>query len=350
MGELDENQQARLFDALLSDAEKWNTAPRAQARRAADTDDVVAEDLSLIVSLREVRLPRSETEFARARVGQRLANMMQAEPGPPPVVGRVQSARAWLRAVTAPPARAARVTAPQRPQDQRDQRGAPAAYSPIGATLRRAAAFAAVAMVAACVSLAGASVASAHALPESPLYGVKRAEETTLLALAWNDESKGQTLAMIANHRLTEAAAEADQRRNTEARALLGEFDTAMGKLIDLTAHAQAIHEDSSDLASAVQATLEAERNTAAQAAAHGETAFAEAANASMRAAKAHIQQAGIELPGKSGQNNGNKGSGQNNGKGSSQGSNSGRPTPPVSVTPGATHTPHTGQSNGSGG
>lgn len=338
MGELDENQQARLFDALLNDAEKWNTAPRAQARRAAETDETVAENLSLIVSLREVSLPRSETEFARSRVGQRVADLMRSEPAPPPST-RAQSARAWLRAVTSPPARAARVTTPQRQRRS-------AATQPIGATLRRLSAFAAVAMTLAFVLLAGGSVASAHALPESPFYSVKRAEEATLLALAWNDDSKGQTLAMIANHRITEATTEVSQRHSAEARALLGEFDTALGQLIDLTAHAQVTHENASNLASAVLTTLDAERNAAAQATAHGDAAFAAAANASVAAAKAHIQRAGIELPGKSGQNNGNnKGSGQNNDKGSGQNSSAGKPQQTPSA--GATHTPHAGSGGG---
>jgi len=337
MGEMDENQQTRLFDTLLNEAEKWNTAPRAQARRAVEADQTVADDLSLIVALREMKPPRSETEFARARVGQRLANLMSAEPMTPPATSR---ARAWLRAVTSPPARAARPTAPPAVRTT----GAPAMEQPLGVALRRISALAAVALTIAFVLLAGASVASAHALPESPFYSVKRAEEATLLALAWNDESKGQTLAMIANHRITEAVAEADQRHNAEAHLLLGEFDTALGSLIDLTAHAQATHEDTRALVSAVQTTLEAERNAAAQARAHGELAFAAEANASVAAATAHIQRVGVPIHVKSGQDNSNKG---NNSKGSGQNNGPGSTTGKPEQTPGvsATHTPHTGQS-----
>jgi hypothetical protein len=208
------------------------------------------------------------------------------------------------------------------------------------------------------VSFMGASMASAHALPESPFYGVKRAEEATLLALAWNDDSKGQTLAMIAHHRITEAVAEADQGHDAEARALLAQFDTALGQLIDLTAHAQAIHENASSLTSAMQTTLEAERNAAAQAAAHGETAFAAAANVSVQAASDHIQQAGVDVPGKSNQSSSNnKGSGKSGGNSGGQGSSNGSGNGNGSngkpqQTPGAnaTHTPHPGQNNGSGG
>ena len=342
MGELDDNQQARLFDALLSDAEQWHTPPRAQARRAAETDETVAEDLSLIVALRDVKPARDEAEFARARVAQRLAAVMRSEPGPLPVVTQPQGARAWLRALTAPPATTARrVTAgPASARARHD--AAPEQRSRIGETLGRLAMVAVALLVVGFGLLAGASVASAHALPESPFYGVKRAEESTLLALSWTDDSKGATLTMIADHRIVEAGAEADLHHSAEAHALLGEFDTAFAQLIDLTAHAQSAHEDTSTLARAVQTTLETGQSVATQAATHGHPTFAQAANASAQAAAAHIQQAGIKLPDKSGNSKGKGNGAGNNGASSNAGganSNSGKPQ----QTPGAaaTHTPH---------
>lgn len=325
MGEWDDEQQASLFDALLSDADKWHMPPRAQARRAAEVDDTVAADLALVVSLRETQPSRHELESARARIGQRLAEVMYAEPAP---ATRLQQARTWLRAVTSPPVASARTVAARA-----------AAFHVQGerrewlfGALRRMS-LTMVALLTLFFGLvAGASVASAHALPESPLYVIKRAEEATLLVLSWTDDSKGQTLTMIANHRLVEAAAEADQRRTSEARSLLGEFDGALSQLIDLTAHAQSTHEDASVLARAIQTTLETEQSIASHAAAHGEASFAQATSASVLAAQAHVAHAGVTLP---------KDAHQNNGHGGGQGNDQGKPA----QTPGpkATHTPNSG-------
>lgn len=336
MGELDDEQQAYLFDTLLSDADKWHMPPHAQSRRAAETDETVADDLALVAALRELQPSRNELSSARARVGQRLAEAMRAEPAAP---SRLQSARAWLRAVTSPPILASRVAA---------RTGAPAVAAHQTAEerrerlvsgLRRLSAFGLALLVVIISLLAGASAASAHALPESPLYMVKRAEESTLLAFSWTDDSKGQTLTMIANHRIVEAAAEAGQRHTPEACSLLNEFDSALSQLIDLTAHAQATHEDTSVLARAIQATLETEQSVATQAATHGESTFAQATTASAQAATAHLARAGIELPKKSRQNNGQH-NGQGNGQGSDQ--NNGQSSTPTessqTPTPKATH------------
>lgn len=358
---MDDSQQARLFDALLSEAEQWRTSPRAQARRAAEADEMVAADLDMIAALHEVRPARDETEFARARVAQRLAAMMSAESGatlPAPETLRPQGARGWLRAVTAPPAararrrdssgfdsaEALRLWQAGNTQPRREQPGFP---------LRRLAMIAVALMVVAFSLLAGASAASAHALPESPFYGVKLAEENTLLALAWTDDSKGQTLSMIANHRLVEAATEAQQKHQAEAHALLGAFDTTFAQLIDLTASARARKENTSTLTSAIQSTLETEQNIAAQAEAQGNAAFAQAANASADAAMSHITRAGLSLPGKPTQGNGSSnGNGNNsgNGNGNGNGNGSGTGKPVKTPDPQPTHTPHANPGNGKGG
>lgn len=353
MGELDDNQQARLFDALLEDAERWRVAPRAQSRRAAELDDEVAEDLALVAALRDVTPGRGEVEFARSRVGQRLAEMMRTESAPSEAAWD-DGARVAPWEVAAPP-----TTPMSRPyRSARAQRiwrqTQPAQTTRARIPLSRMIAGVAALLILAFGLLAGASVASAQALPESPLYAIKRAEETTLLALSWTDQSKGQTLMMIADHRITEAMAEAGLQHTTEARALLGEFNTALSQLIDLTAHANAAHEDSSSLTRAVQVTLEVEQNAAAQAAAQGETTFAQAAQTSAQAAVTHIQQAGIALPGQSGQSHG-KGNGagatstssatKTTGNGNGNGSGKPQHTP----GPKATHTPHTNPGNGNG-
>lgn len=355
MSEMDDQQQARLFDALLNDADRWNTAPHAQARRAAEMDETVAEDLAFVAALRAVAPSRPEAAAARERIAQRLAQLMREEPGHT-TAARLRGPRAWLRAVTAPPIRAARNRVTPR-----------IAITAPPARVGRVAAFTGAALVLIVTLLACASVAAGQALPESPLYGLKRAEETLQLDLAMTDGSKGATLQMIASHRLAEATAEADQRRPDEARALLSQFDATLYQLITLTAHAQTSHEeDAASLARAVLVTLTAEQQSAAHATAQGESTFAAAIAASAHAAEARIQQAGVSLPttpsqsgagqntgagannGGTGANSGGAGASGGGGKGSNsggKGNNSGgaHATP----TPKPTHTPRAGESEG---
>src|SRR5262249_49149594 len=53
-------------------------------------------------------------------------------------------------------------------------------------------------------------LASSPALPSSPLYGLKRAQEWVALQTAWSDQRRGDVLLMIASHRLDEAKAESN--------------------------------------------------------------------------------------------------------------------------------------------
>jgi hypothetical protein len=376
MSEIDDVRQARLFDALLSEAERWRTPASAQARRVEESDAAVAADLALVATLRETQPSRDETAFARARVAQQLAELMRAEPTPASeaaseaisesaaTVAPSHIVRVWPRVITASPTAGAAPDADSQRLRRLWRLSAWPERERVGATLRRLALLVAALLLVATASLAGASAASAQALPESPFYAVKRLEETTLLALSWSDESKGQTLTMIANHRLIEAAAEAGQQRTDEARSLLHEFDSTFAQLIDLAADAKARHENTSVLARAIQTTLAAEQTAATQANAHNETAFAQAADASAQAATTHIASAGVGLPttpsqgaGQSngqGVGNGNgQGAGQSNGHGNGQGSgnSSGNGQGKPQQTPGAqpTHTPHPDHGNGSG-
>lgn len=360
MNEMDERQQARLFDALLDDADRWNTAPHAQARRAAEADRTVADDLALVAALRAVAPARLETEAARERVGQRLAQLMREEPGHV-TTGRLHGARAWLRAVTAPPMRAARERVTPRLAIT-----APPATRPANKRLRRVLALGGVAFLLIVALLAGATVASGQALPESPLYSLKRAEETLQLDLAQTDGDKGEALAIIASHRLAEATAEAELRHPDEAQALLRQFDAALYQLISLTAEAQASHEaDAASLIRALRTILAAEAQSSARAAARGETSFKAAIIASAEAALAHIQQLGLVLPdsptqsgvgqnagsGASSVGAGGSGAGGGNGGSGNGGGNhhdtSGKGTGASQGTPGPkpTHTPHAGDS-----
>ena len=344
MNEMDNPRREHLFDSLLGAIDHWQTTPEAQARRAEEQDAEVACDLALLSALRAVQPEREETEFARARIARRLDDLMREEPlgaeAPPP-----PDARAWmrsrLRALTAPPA-AELTVARERAQQREAAREERLARHRMRSRIitGRVATVAAALLLLACAALTGASAAAAQALPESPLYVVKRAEETTLLAISWGDSGRGQTLNLIANHRLSEAASEADLHRSAEARALLGQFDSAFSQLITLTQHAQAQHEDVATLTSGIQATVASERSIGARATARGETDFAAAVSSSAQSAVALMRAAGISAAGP-GDNHNQQNNGNHNGAGNS--------APGQIATPRPTHTPR-GDPSGSGG
>lgn len=320
MSEPPQNQQERLFDAFLDESVRFHIPPLPQSRRAAEMDEDVAADLALIAALQQVNPGRHEREGAYTRVGERIAKLMAAESSPAGGADK-KGARAFLRAVTAPPVLTARQPAiRQRALD----------------ALRRTSILVAALLVAATAALAGASVASAHALPDSPLYTVKRAEEQLLWAVAWTDESKGQTLTVIAGHRLHEATAEADQRHTAEALRLVGNLNTTLGSLVTLTAQVQHAHKDTTALTGDIRTMLDAEQTIAAQAATHGETDFAKALSDSMQTVHAQIATAGVTLPKAPHQGS----NGQNNGDGQGK--------PQQTPTPKPTHTPRTDSGSGS--
>lgn len=343
--ELDDLRRERLFDSLLSAGDRWHLTLNTQAERAADTDAGVAEDLALLAQLRALQTGREETEFARARIARQLDELLYAEPMGAEAVQPLDAhdwMRSRLRALTAPPAdklAAARQRAEQQAATREAQLARRQAISRV--VVGRTATLVGAALLLVCATLTGVSAAAARALPESPLYAVKRAEETTLLAISWGDISRGQTLNMIANHRLTEAASEADLHRVPEARSLLREFDSTFTELITLTRHAQAQHEDTSALTSGIQATVASEQSIGVTASAHGEVSFAAAVTSSAQSAMTQMQAAGIGTnPGHSQDHSNN---GNHNGAGNGIGS------PAQTPTPKPTHTPRTGSDSGAG-
>jgi len=343
--ELDDLRRERLFDSLLSAGDHWHMPLDAQAERAADTDAGVAEDLALLAQLRALQTGREETEFARARIARQLDELLYAEPMGAEAAQPLDAhdwMRSRLRALTAPPAdelAAARRSAERQAADRAARLARRQAITRVVAG--HTATLVGAALLLVCATLTGVSAAAARALPESPLYAVKRAEETTLLAISWGDVSRGQTLNMIANHRLTEAASEADLHRIPEAHSLLHQFDSTFTELITLTRHAQAQHEDTSSLTSGIQATVVSEQSIGATASAHGEVSFAAAVTSSAQSAMTQMQAAGIGTnPGHSHDHSNN---GNHNGAGNGNGS------PAQTPTPKPTHTPRTGSGSGAG-
>ena len=343
--ELDDLRRERLFDSLLSAGDHWHMPLDAQAERAADTDAGVTEDLALLAQLRALQTGREETEFARARIARQLDELLYAEPMGAEAAQPLDAhdwMRSRLRALTAPPAdelAAARQSVERQAADRAARLARRQAITRVVAG--HTATLVGAALLLVCATLTGVSAAAARALPESPLYAVKRAEETTLLAISWGDVSRGQTLNMIANHRLTEAASEADLHRIPEAHSLLHQFDSTFTELITLTRHAQAQHEDTSSLTSGIQATVVSEQSIGATASAHGEVSFAAAVTSSAQSAMTQMQAAGI------GTNPGHSHDHSNNGNHNGAGNGNGAPA--QTPTPKPTHTPRTGSGSGAG-
>src|SRR5260221_1193733 len=85
--------------------------------------------------------------------------------------------------------------------------------------------------------------AAGAALPDSPLYAIKRGTEWIALASAWSDQRRGEVLASIAAQRLAEARAAGARPDDALVRALAGELNPTMRALISLTTRMKARHE-----------------------------------------------------------------------------------------------------------
>ena len=124
--------------------------------------------------------------------------------------------------------------------------------------------------------------ASAGALPGSPLYAMKRANEDFHLRIAWSSQMRSQMLAQIAANRLAEARAEAARHNNAQALSLMKESDEATAQLINLAITLRSRHEDDTDVQRALATTLRAEYDALTQAQSDGQSAFAQALSLSV--------------------------------------------------------------------
>lgn len=121
------------------------------------------------------------------------------------------------------------------------------------------------------------TTASADALPGSPLYSVKRADENIQLRLAWSDQMRGEILAQIALHRLAEAHAEAARNNTSQALTLMNECNDATTQLISLAVTLHQQGQDDDTVTSALSLTLQAENDALAQAQKSGQSTLAQA-------------------------------------------------------------------------
>lgn len=290
----------RQLDAILSKADGDADMPRAASREVQERDADLDADLRLLARLRILEPARQELDDARLRVGQRLTREILAAPG---------EAEPWWR-----PFRALRLSAPPKVDPPANavtpaeptpvtMNSSPALRSNRRAILRRLTVAAAAAAILLVSFVAGMSALSAQSLPESPLYGVKRAEEAALLSLPMDNNARAETIGMIAQRRLGEAVAEANAHRNREALSLLNQYTSAVRQLISLAAGVAAQGGDTSAITSQIEQALRAAQIAQQSAYQQGQTSFSQALTVSELNVTSSLQQAHVSIPASSGQN-----------------------------------------------
>lgn len=162
---------------------------------------------------------------------------------------------------------------------------------------RRSIALAAVVLLVCALGIWQTLNAASAALPDGPLYAVKRGTEWIALTSAWSDQRRGEVLASIAAQRLAEARAEAARHDDALVRSLTSELNSTMCDLISLTARMKARHEDTTVVARALARDLGAEYVAMQLARKSGQTALAQALNTSMVAQQKAIKQYNLSLP-----------------------------------------------------
>jgi hypothetical protein len=247
--------------------------------------DAPTVDIGLARLLRELTLPPDEVTAAREQVWARLLEDIARDNAPLPgaeFTPLIRTARSATYADESPPAAA---TAWQ------EGDGWDAAYRARRLLL-------VVAMLLLFVATGvGASLASASALPSSPLYGVKRAEEWLELHMAWSDQRRGDVLLAIASHRLAEAEAESRAGDGDGVRSLVQELDGTVTAAIDLAASMTAKHENTTALTVGLERVLNDENTAQSQAQQQGHQALATALGELHGRQLAAIQSHHLNLP-----------------------------------------------------
>lgn len=318
------NDDAQLFETALS---KLDNAAHTSAEPASlsmpETGEMCA-DLRLVHTIRHLRVPEDELQAARTRVSGLLWEEVAASAAVtiPDIADAASDATAHSETLPASAATIYRRLIRSR-------------------RLERVALAAAAILLISCVTGWQVSNAAASALPGSPLYGLKLVEERLALNTSWSDQRRGEVLATIADHRLTELRVEAAQHNNPLAQSLAVEFDGAMRQLISLTATMTEKHEDTTVVAAGLAHELSAEYSTLRAAQQSGDVALAQALTMTAQSETTAIQNSHINLPPSAmnppipasepthtptvgpGNNNGN-GNGNNNGNGTGNGNGNG--------------------------
>jgi hypothetical protein len=282
--------------------------------------DAPTADMGLARILRELPLPPGEVTAAREQVWARLLEDIARDNAPPPgtkFTPLIRTARKETYAYESPPAAA--------PAWQEGDSWDTAYRA------RRLLLIVAMLLVFV-VTGVGVSLASASALPSSPLYGVKRAEEWLELHTAWSDQRRGDALLAIASHRLAEAEAESEAGNGDSVHSLVQELDGTVTEAIDLAASMISKHEDATAITAGLERVLNDENTVQSQAQQQGHQALAttlgELHGRQLAAIQSHHLNLPHSTPGNHAGGNGNGphatqtpgGSGECNGKGSGSG------------------------------
>lgn len=332
-----EMDRERQFNDILDAAESDSEALLAAARQIERHDTEISADLHLLAQLLNVSPTRAEIDSARLRVGQRLTRDIFAGNGDQ------DSQKHALRPLRL-----------SEPPDIIPTPDDPASARPLSADAPRATILPRrlpsmrriiIGTVAAATLLlalgAGLTAASAQSLPESPLYSVKRAEETLLLAFPLNDSARAWALSMVAQRRLAEAQHEAINGNNAEATTLLSQYNDDMRSLIMLAAVVNARHGDSSAITTQILMLLQTQQTIQQSSIARSDSSFSRALNDSAATISATLLEQNVTLPNTKGS------AGQNNGKGHGGATT---PTPtigPTPTVPGSSGTHSHGHGNG---
>ena len=181
-------------ERLLESHLKWLESESDTDWSVASTaNQATTPQVALIMALRDVAPPAREVDSARERVRGRVFGAILAED---------EGARAEA--------------ASQQPGGVRD------AVSTTARVGKRhiLAAVAAIFLLTFLGSWVLSSAASGAA-PNSPLYGLKRADEWLALHTAWSDQQRGKVFATIAWRRLSDATFESSRHNDSAAQRLL---------------------------------------------------------------------------------------------------------------------------------
>ena len=272
--------EEQLLERCLEGLATWQTSVSTCADHyQPDNPDVVA-DLRLAQHLQRVQLPEHEVATARARIRLTVFTAIEAD-------------------LAATPGRAGHDLAPRSPSAESSHVEPPRRHA-LGPRLllpHPSALLAAALILFALLGAWLASNAAANALPGSPLYGLKRAEEGIALATAWSDQRHGDVLLTMADRRLIEIRAKARGGGVAEVRTLAAEFDATMRDLIQLTATMQTHHEDSHRIAAGLVHVLAAENQAIRSAQQSGQTIIAQTLAAAAQDQQLAIQASNVTLP-----------------------------------------------------
>jgi hypothetical protein len=304
----------RQFDDILDAAGGDSNALRDAARRVARHDLELSADLDFVARLSGIMPSRAEIDSARLAVGQRLASailagageeaarngarkqLRRSEPEPyrPGHDGGSQAASASAGGALIPPTTTTKITSTEPIQ----RTSSPPAALPRRAVTRGRVFLSAVAAVIALIALGAALTAlSASSLPESPLYSVKRAEESVLLAFPLDGASQARVLSMVALRRLTEAQDEAIVGRDREAEILLDQFNDDVRQMIRIAAKASGNASERRAITMQIANVLKVQDVVRNEAQTRGNAAFSQALSASAVALATTLQQSNVTLP-----------------------------------------------------